>query len=802
MWYAIAYVIFSLVTLYVTLPVVIWEAGSVLFLCSLFFLSSASWLTAFSWLLIVGGIAAVNRVEAFRRFITDFIFNRAIQHIPKLSVTEAEALNAGDVWFEQGIFTGELDWDRVMDVKTALTEAEQAFLDNETETLCAMLNDWEITHAGDLSEPVWAFIKKQGFFGLVIDKAYGGKGFSARAHSEIVAKIATRCSSAAVTVMVPNSLGPGELLQHYGTTEQKKRYLPALAKGEEVPCFALTEPMAGSDATAIESEAIVVEKKVDGETILGLELTINKRWITLAPVATLIGLAVQLKDPHGLLKGKGHEGITCVLISRDTKNLEIGNRHLPAGQVFMNGTIRGHNMFVPISNIIGGQEKAGMGWKMLVECLSIGRAISLPALGAATAAVSYLTTSAYARIRRQFNVEIGRFEGIEARLAEIAGLSYLVNTTRLLTAAAVDVGKKPSVASAIAKHYNTEFSRIILNHAMDVHGGRTVVLGPNNYLAGPYQAIPISITVEGANIMSRNLLIFGQGSMACHPYLRDTFEALTEQDNVQFGALLWKHIPYFLRNFAKTVCTAWTGGWLISTPRGVLKREYQCLTRLSYAYAWIADLSLILLGGSLKRKERLSARLADGMSYLYMATAALRYAAESKQDPAVVCHARWAAAYCYYHAQQSLLALCRHFPNRAAGFLMRFCAFPFGQTMHYPSDKLDHMLAKIMSEPNTYRDMLRESIYLTGDPKEPIDKMEHAFHLIHTNAALYEKIRGIRLSDPQLLEEKLAALYQAGKLSEREISDLLLTENARWQAIQVDEFSKIPVGQHHEPVVS
>lgn len=785
----IAYLVFSLVALCGVMASAIWEVGSVVYLLLATFFIGLPWVVGLLLWLLIAGIIIVLRVESVRFSVADQLFQRASGSIPKLSKTEEEALNAGDTWLERDIFIGAPDWTTLASIETHLSEEEQAFLDNETETLCAMLNEWEITQTRDLPEAAWRYIKDKGFMGMVIAKKYGGKGFSARAHSDVVLKLASRSSVAAVTVMVPNSLGPGELLQHYGTDEQKEYYLPRLAKGIEIPCFALTEPGAGSDATSIKSEAVVVKKKSAGKTVLELVLTLDKRWITLSPVATLIGLAVHLKDPDGLLKGEGCEGITCLLISRDTDNLEIGNRHLPADQPFMNGTIRGEKLVVPISSIIGGQKEAGRGWQMLVECLSIGRSISLPALGAASSSVSYVTSGAFARIRRQFNVDIAQFEGIEEKLAEMAGLNYLINATRLLTVAAVNQGKKPSVASAITKYFLTEMGRTVVNAAMDVHAGRTVVVGPRNYLTNHYQGIPISITVEGANIMSRNLLIFGQGAMACHPYLRDEFYAVSKQDKSAFRVLIWQHIAYFMRNFAKTIGSAWTAGWLITVPKSPLKRAYQRLGRLSHAFAWLADLSLISLGGDLKRKERLSARLADGLSYLYMAMAALRYSGQHEDTPDHKLHATWAVSYCLYHAEQAMLDLCRNFPNRFLGMMMRVIAFPFGGQMHYPSDTLDHQLAQRMSQNNDYRKGMIKWIYLSGDRHQPVDKMEQTLQLILTHADLYKKISTLKRYSFAGLKEKLAEQVASGVLTQDEMDILVTIERARWDAIQVDEFT-------------
>lgn len=785
----LAYLVFTLIVLYRSEKAVVWEIGSAVYLLTAIFYIGMPWFCGLIIGLLIIAVAVILNVESVRSSLSDFLFQRIGKSIPKLSKTEEEALNAGDTWLEKDIFVGSPDWKRLESISTELSAEEQSFIDNETKLLCDMLDDWTISQDYDLPAKVWAFIKEKGFFGLVIPKEYGGKGFSARMHSDVVMKIASRSGAAAVTVMVPNSLGPGELLNYYGTDEQKAKYLPNLAKGIDIPCFALTEPGAGSDATSIQSEAVVMNQNIDGKDILGLNITLNKRWITLAPVATLIGLAVNLKDPDGLLKGEGAEGITCLLIPRDTKNLEIGNRHLPAEQAFMNGTIRGKDIFVPIDTIIGGQKNAGQGWQMLVECLSIGRSISLPALGAASSTIAYLTTGAFARIRRQFNVEIGAFEGIEEKLAEIAGLNYLVNATRLLTVAAVNEHKKPSVASAITKYFNTELGRMIVTAAMDVHAGRTVVVGPRNYLFQHYMGAPISITVEGANIMSRNLLIFGQGSMACHPFVRDEFYAVSADNKIAFRKLIWQHIHYFMQNFAKTVCSAWTGGAFVTVPDNGLKNEYKRLARLSHAFAWLSDLALIYMGGDLKRKERLSARLADGMSYLYMAMAALRAYQQNKEHLDEKLHAKWAVTYCFYHAQKSLIAFCRNFPSKPLGFLIRLIAFPFGQTMHYPGDKLDNQLARVMMRNNEYRDRIMQYVYLSGDAKQPVDRMEQALQLIIKHEDLYKKVPDLKRYKFEELKAQLTIKVAKAELSQDEMDIIIAVESARWDAIQVDEFT-------------
>ena len=788
------YLVFTLIILYRSLPAIVWEIGSFSYVLTALFYGGMSWISFILIGLVILAISLIVRVQSVRLAISHFLYRRAVNTIPKLSKTEQDALNAGDTWLEEEIFTGSLNWERLSAVDMVLTKEEEDFLANETQQLCDLLDEWSIVQHNDLPESAWNFIREKGFLGLVIKKEYGGKGFSARAHSEIVMKIASRSGAASVTVMVPNSLGPGELLHYYGTPAQKKQYLPRLAKGIDIPCFALTEPGAGSDATSIDSEAIVVYKEIDGKQVLGLNITVNKRWITLAPVATLIGLAVNVKDPDGLLKGEGCEGITCILIPRDTPHLEIGNRHLPAGQPFMNGSIRAEGVFAPIDSIIGGQKNAGQGWKMLVECLSIGRSISLPALGTATSSVAYLTTGAFARIRRQFNVEIGEFEGIQEKLAEIAGLSYLINANSLLTDAAVYEHKKPSVASAITKYFNTELARIVVNHAMDVHAGRAVVVGPRNYLTTSYIGVPISITVEGANVMTRNLLIFGQGSMACHPFVREEFYAIEREDEPAFHSLVWQHIQYFLRNFSKALCTAWTGGIFSSVPHSALTKESKRLTRLTYAFAWLADLSLIYLGGDLKRKERLSGRLADAMSYLYMVLGVLRFYQQQEAELGRasedhLLHARWAIAYCFYHAQQSMIAFCDNFPQRIIGRILCFVLFPLGQTMRAPSDKLDHALAERMMANNDYREVLKKLVYLSGNPSEPVDRMEEALQMIIRNDPLYEKVKDLKRYKFAGFKKKLAEKLKKGELTQEEYEQLLAIERVRWDAIQVDEFS-------------
>lgn len=782
-----------------------WEVASFTYLIVSYFILNMNGLAALIAGLILLSASAFFHFPIIKSGLGKFLYNKMKTVIPKLSSTEEEALNAGNTWLEKSFFMGEPDWDKLYSIPAhALNEEEQSFIDNEVNELCRMCDEWEISQQKDLSPEIWQFLKDKRFFGLEISKDYGGLGFSAKAHSDIVMKIASQSCVAAVTVMVPNSLGPGELIGHYGTQAQKDKYLPALSKGEEIPCFALTEPTAGSDATSIYASALVKKGKINGVETIGLELTFDKRWITLAPVATLIGLAVNIEDPDKLMS-EGRPGITCLLIPRSTKGLEIGNRHIPSNQYFMNGTIRGKNLFVPLDSIIGGTSQAGAGWKMLVECLSIGRAISLPALGTAIGNVSYLSSSAYGKVRRQFNMEIGKFEGIEEKLAEIAGLSYLISATRELTVAAVDENLKPSVASAIAKYFNTENGRTSILNAMDIHGGKAVVNGPNNPLIEAYQSMPISITVEGANIMTRNLLLFGQGAMACHPFLKEEFNALSNSDELKFTTLLWQHASYFLTNFSKTVLSTFSGGYFIRSPKSFMKREHQKLTQLSYAFAWISDLCLMVLGGELKRKERLSARLGDALSHLYMAGAVLKNC-QNNDSEAERLHAQWALTHCFYETQNALLTLSSNFPIKAIGIIMRLFALPFGQTMKAPSDKLEHKLASLSMKNQSYREKLRHRTFLSGsDNKSRLDKTENAFQLILDNEALFKRIQGIGKVSINDLSAFLDRRIADGEINDSQKQSLLKSENARWEAIQVDEFSfdqfkteKLTPEQHKE----
>ncbi|WP_395946615.1 acyl-CoA dehydrogenase [Caedibacter taeniospiralis] len=732
------------------------------------------------------------------------IYKASKKSMPPISATEQVALDAGDCWYEKEVFQGQPDFEALHGAqKFELSSEEQAFLDNETTMLCAMIDDWQITHIDrDLPVAVWDFIREKGFFGLVIRKEYGGKGFSAAAHSEIVMKIATKSVSAAVTVMVPNSLGPGELLHHYGTDEQKKMFLPKLASGIDIPCFALTGPTAGSDATSLPDKGVVCKGEHNGREVLGIRLeNIDKRYITLAPVATLVGLAFQLHDPDKLLGDVGKEGITCALLPHDHPGLEIGNRAYPLSQAFMNGTIRGRNLFIPIDWIIGGQKMAGDGWRMLVECLSIGRAISLPACGTANTLLSSVMTSAYSMVREQFKSPIGYFEGVEEKLAQMGGLAYLANATRQFTVAAVDAGIKPSVASAISKYHLTEMGRTVLNHAMDIHAGRAIIMGPNNYLARGYQATPVGITVEGANIMTRNLMIFGQGAMRCHPFVRDESESLMNKDEKagfeQFSKLMKKHMSYMLKNNLRTFWYGLTCGATAKGYSSKFNKYYKRITRLSTVYACVNDVALVTLGGALKRKERLSARLGDVMSYLYMACAVLKYYKDNGEEMYDDVFVSWSLQHCLYEAQNALYDTLINFPNKALASTLRFIAFPYGKPYRKPDDHLDHKVATALLEDEGTRQRMKSMCYVPEDDKDPVGRVEQAYQAVLAAIPVQKKIKEAIKAEalPKASWNDLIDKARAHNvISADEVVLLKEVIKRANEVIQVDEFSPYALG--------
>lgn len=719
--------------------------------------------------------------------------------MPAISDTEREALEAGNTWWEKELFCGHPQWKRLFNMKPpGLTPEEQSFLDNEVETLCNLLNDFDIVNRDrDLPEVVWNYLKEHRFFGLVIPQQFGGRDFSALAHSTIVTKIATRSMSAAVNTMVPNSLGPAELLLHYGTAEQKNHYLPRLARGQEIPCFALTAPEAGSDAGAMPDSGVVCKGMHEGKEIIGIRLNWDKRYITLAPIATLLGLAFKLSDPDQLLSTNKEPGITLCLIPTNHPGVDIGRRHYPLQLAFMNGPTRGKDVFIPLDWIIGGQAMAGQGWRMLMECLSIGRSISLPALSTACGKITYRLTGAYARIRRQFNSSISNFEGIEEALGVIAGYTYTLEAARIFTAGAVDLKVKPSIASAIAKYHMTEMARKVVEAAMDIHAGHMIQIGPRNFLANVHLAIPISITVEGANILTRNLIIFGQGAVRCHPYLLKEVELITAEkpDIKALDKTLMSHIGYFVSNALRCLFYGITGGRFINTTSHLhqIKKLERQLTRMSVALALLSDTSLILLGGSLKRRERLSARLGDILSQLYLASAVLKYFNDSQQPLDDINAVTWSVKQCLYRVQVAINEVTQNFPQRFLGRCLKWLIFPWGAAYRTPNDALNKAIVLPMLSDSPLRERLTEHCFVSENQTELPNRLDTALKLIDGVEAAQKKIAsGVKsglIPKQQSHADRLNAAMDAKIITAEEAHQLSDFEALRLEIIKVNEFS-------------
>ncbi|MEE8307299.1 MAG: acyl-CoA dehydrogenase, partial [Gammaproteobacteria bacterium] len=679
-----------------------------------------------------------------------------------------------------------------------LTEEEQAFLDGPTETLCSMLDDWQITHElADMPAEVWAYIKAHGFFAMIIPKQYGGKGFSALANSAVLTKLASRSTTAASTIGVPNSLGPAELLLHYGTEEQKQRWLPGLASAEEIPCFALTSARAGSDATAITDTGVVCKKHVDGEEVLGIRLNFEKRYITLAPIATVLGLAFKLYDPDHLIGDKDEHGITAALIPANTPGVTIGRRHFPLNIPIQNGPIRGQDVFVPIDAIIGGPTMAGQGWRMLVELLSVGRSITLPsnAVGGSKAAV--YASGAYARIRRQFNLPVGKFHGVGEALARMAGSTYIMTAGTQVTCGAVDLGEKPAVPSAILKYHNTEMARRVAADAMDIQGGKAIMLGPKNYLARSYQSIPIAITVEGANILTRSLIIFGQGAVRCHPYVLREMEAAQDPDAerglIAFDQALFGHIGYAVGNAARSLVMALTRARFTDAPSsGPTRRYYQHINRYSASFALAADVAMLVLGGDLKRKELLSARLGDVLSYIFLASMVLKHYENQGRREADLPLVEWSCRYLLYQAQEQLHSFLRNFPSRWVAWSLRRIVFPRGRTYSSPSDELGQQLVELMINPTESRQRLCEHIYRTVEPGNPIGLLQEALELAIEVKPLERKVFDAKRAGQITADDtpgQIDAARAAGILTQEEARQLRDFDTKVMALIGVDDFA-------------
>ncbi len=749
----------------------IWIAVVIVGFFALAYINAAGWLwtgavaaaLAIAWLaqllppllLIVLAVGLVvlaiplNFAPLRRSLISDGVLALFRKILPPMTATEREAIEAGTVGWDGELFSGRPDWKKLLALpRPQLSAEEQSFLDHECEEVCAMVTDWETTHVyRDLPPPVWQYIKDKGFLGMIIPKQYGGLGFSAFAHSQVVAKLASRCSALVVTVMVPNSLGPGELLLQYGTDEQKRYYLPRLAKGLEIPCFALTNPHAGSDAAAIPDAGIVCMGEYQGKQVLGLRLTWEKRYITLGPVATLLGLAFRAFDPEHLLGDQEDLGITCALIPTDHPGVHIGRRHMPLSAVFQNGPNWGKDVFIPLDWVIGGRPMLGKGWRMLMECLAAGRAISLPSLNTGMAKMVVRATGAYARVRSQFKTPIGKFEGVEEPLARMGGYLYSMDATRMLTAGMVDLGEKPAVLSAISKYHLTERGRQIAVDAMDIAGGKGICMGPSNFLGAAYMQIPVSITVEGANILTRSLIIFGQGAIRCHPYVLKEMAATREQDrhaaSIAFDQALFGHIGFVLSNFARTFVMGIIGSRLVPVPDVApeTRHYYQQLTRFSAALAFLADVSMGVLGGALKRKEKLSARLGDVLSYLFLCSTTLKRFEDDGRQPADAPLMHWAIWDAMFKTQTALEGVISNFPNRFIATVMRRTVFPLGRPYVIPSDQLGHDVARLLIEPSATRDRLTAGMYLPQAEQDVVRALESALEATLAAEPIEARIR-------------------------------------------------------------
>ncbi|WP_338803314.1 acyl-CoA dehydrogenase FadE [Xenorhabdus griffiniae] len=713
--------------------------------------------------------------------------------MPSMSKTEKEAIDAGTTWWEGDLFRGNPDWQKLHNYpKPQLTAEEQAFIDGPVEEACRMANDFQITHElADLPPELWAYLKEHRFFAMIIKKEYGGLEFSAYAQSQVLQKLAGVSGILAITVGVPNSLGPGELLQHYGTDEQKKRYLPGLARGEEIPCFALTSPEAGSDAGAIPDTGVVCMGEWQGEQVLGIRLNWNKRYITLAPIATVLGLAFKLYDPDHLLGDTESLGITCALIPTNTPGVEIGHRHFPLNIPFQNGPTRGKDIFVPIDYIIGGPKMAGQGWRMLVECLSVGRGITLPSNATGGLKSAAMAIGAYSYIRRQFKLPIGKMEGIEEPLARIAGNAYVMDAAATMITSGIMLGEKPSVLSAIVKYHCTHRGQRSIIDAMDIAGGKGICLGPSNFLARGYQGAPIAITVEGANILTRSMIIFGQGAIRCHPYVLAEIAAAESNNVKHFDKALFGHLGHVASNTLRSLWLGITKGRTSRSPvNDATRRYYQQINRLSANLALLSDVSMGVLGGSLKRRERISARLGDILSQIFLASATLkRYEDEGRQKedfPLV----QWAVEDSLNQAEHAMNDLLRNFPNRLVAGLMRLIIFPLGRVHTAPSDKLDHKLAQILQTPSATRSRIGRGQYLTPSKHNPHGLLEEALHDIIAAEPIHVRLSreaGKTLSFTRL--DKLAEQALAeNKITQEEAEILKRAESSRLRSINVDEF--------------
>jgi acyl-CoA dehydrogenase len=763
-----------------------------------------------SWFRFANGIAAVTlmgfSVKPLRRLIfSDRMYGWFRQALPRLSYTEQEAVDAGTVWWDAEIFSGKPRWKSLLRTPApGLSEKEQAFLDGPVEELCRTLDEWEICASeGQLPEEAWNLIFDHRMFGLIIPEEFGGLGFSAQGHSAVIMKLASRNLTAAVTVMAPNALGPGSLLLHYGTEEQKNHYLPRLAKGEEIPCFALTSPAAGSDAGSMCDTGVICKGLHEGREVLGLRLNWNKRYVTLAPVATLLGLVFKAEDPDRLLGGETELGITCALIPAGTPGVSIGSRHLHPGTAFMNGPVRGEDVFIPLDQVIGGRDCLGLGWRMLKQSLAAGRSISLPALGTAAGKMSALMSGAYARIRRQFNAPIGSFEGIQEPLARIGGYTYRMDAARRLTLVALDEGESPGVLAAILKYQLTENSRQCINDAMDIHGGKAIVSGPSNYLSHAYQALPISITVEGANILLRSLIIFGQGAIRAHPWLLQEMQAARDPRpgaRKAFDKAIFSHVGHTISSMVRSLVMGLTGAFFSRSPvRGPTARYFRQLNRMSAVFSFVSDTVLISLGGKFKRREKLSGRLADALSHLYMTAAVLKRFEDDGRPEEDLPFLHWAMDDSLYVIQESLKGVLNNFPLPGVGRLVKWMVFPWGSPYSQPSDKTGSQVAQLLLNENESRDRLVSGVYLS-DGDDAAGQVHNAFHLVLVSEKPENAVRNA-LKQAVTYEnhrELVQKAVESGVITEEQATLVRLAQEAARVVIEVDEFKHEESGEEQE----
>lgn len=792
--------------LYKQVSLLIWTAAGfvvLLLISRLTTLSVAALI--FWWTLFLVMAIIFNGRGVRRKLISQHLLPLYRSKMPSLSDTEQQALLAGTVGFEGELFQGRIDWTKHFNTPLSrLTASEQAFIDGPLQTLCQQIDDWHICQQDhDLPASMWDFLKTAGFFGLIIPTEYGGLGFSSMAHSEILLRLYSRSTAVATTVGVPNSLGPAELLLHYGTLEQKQYYLPRLAKGLELPCFALTGPEAGSDAGAMTDYGVVCRDVWQGQETLGIRLNWNKRYITLAPIATVLGLAFKLVDPDHLLSEQSDRGICCALIPTKLSGIVIGRRHNPLNIAFQNGPTQGHDVFIPLSCLIGGEAMIGQGWRMLVECLAVGRAITLPASAISGSKMFAAVSGAYACLRRQFNTTISQFEGIQQPLARLARCAYFLDAARQLVLSSIDRGEKPAIVSAMIKYHSTEAGRLAAMDAMDIHGGKGICLGPNNYLANFYQGSPIAITVEGANILTRNLIIFGQGAIRCHPFILTELQAAGPVNQKQpteaksrlqaFDRALFNHLGYSLSNISRSLMLSLSGGFLTrSTETGLTKRYAQKITRLSANFALAADSILWVLGAQLKRREAISARLADVFSHLYFSAATLKqFKADGQpvEDQALV---HYCCQYLLHQAEQQLSDLLNNLTPRWLAWTLRVLIFPLGRQCPAPSDALQQQVAHYLLSVNPTRERIIRGIDNQDSEHNAIYRLNTLLKEINDQEGLEKRLRqGIRdgkVSGRHFLDQIQAAAKQ-GLITLDEATDLTKLEQARQQAIQVDDFN-------------